>query len=89
MLTGGASEREVLDHYVEQYGQQILAIPDAKGFNLTAYALPLLFLLFGAAGVAVMLRHWRSGAPAAEPASAAPVDPEYRERLQRELRDLD
>ncbi len=89
MLADGLGERDVLDHYVEQYGQQILAIPDARGFNLAAYALPLVFLVLGAAGVVVMLRHWRSRVPERQPADAAPADPVYQERLRRELRELD
>lgn len=94
MLLDGQTEREILDHYVAQYGPQILSMPRAQGFNLTAYLLPVLLFLLGAAAVVLALRRWQSReqpAPAAETgaAPAAPLDPEYLARLQSELSKLD
>jgi cytochrome c-type biogenesis protein CcmH len=94
MLNDGQTEREILDHYVAQHGPQILSMPRARGFNLTAYLLPVLLFLLGAVGVVLAVRRWQSRehpVPAVETGGApsAPLDPEYAERLQRELRKLD
>jgi len=91
MLASGSSEQQVLDHYVAQYGERILASPRARGFNLLAYILPWFF--FAAAGtlLVLLLRRWRRGGipvkPAIQPASAA-IDP-YAERIEKELREFD
>jgi cytochrome c-type biogenesis protein CcmH len=94
MLNDGQTEREILDHYVAQHGPQILSMPRAQGFNLTAYLVPAVLFLLGVVGVMLAVRRWQSGehpAPAVQTGGApsAPLDPEYAERLQRELRKLD
>ena len=48
MVAAGKSRDEILDYYVAEYGERILAAPRAKGFNLTAYILPWVALLAGA-----------------------------------------
>ena len=93
MLRQGQSEQEILDFYVAQYGPQILALPEARGFNLTAYLLPALMILVAGGGLALALKKWRASAEPStigRPVTAPPtVEPEYLERLQRELRDFD
>jgi len=90
MLAAGKSEAEILDHYVAQHGPQILSMPEAKGFSLTPYLFPFVFLILAGAALAFALRKWRAsereGAPAAAP--VAPTGP-YAERLKRELERLD
>jgi cytochrome c-type biogenesis protein CcmH len=86
MLADGKTEREILDFYVAEYGEQILALPEAQGFNLLAYLLPAGFLVFGALFLALALRRWRR--QPVVPAGDAPLpdlDPVYLERLRREV----
>lgn len=45
LLGEGKTQEEILDFYVAQYGQAILAKPPYRGFNLLAYVLPGCFLL--------------------------------------------
>ena len=89
MLGEGKTEREILDHYIALHGQQILAVPEAHGFNLFAWLLPFVLLVAGVVGVAGMMRYWRSHQRPAPALPAGPVDPRYLERLERELRELD
>lgn len=88
MLADGKTEKEILDHFVGIYGEKILALPEARGFNLLAYLIPAGFLIFGALFLALALRRWRSQPNVAVAAANAPppdLDPAYLERLRNEI----
>jgi cytochrome c-type biogenesis protein CcmH len=89
-LARGETEAQILDDYVVQFGEQILAEPPARGFNRFLYVLPPIFLIGGAGLVVVLVRRF-SRRGAATPAEPPPptVGDAYRERLDEELRDLD
>jgi cytochrome c-type biogenesis protein CcmH/NrfF len=91
MLGAGKTEHEILERYVAQYGEQILALPSATGFNLAAYLLPFLMLAAGTLGMWFAIRRWSQVRPAAAPAGGPPaeIDPAYADRLQQRLRELD
>jgi len=85
MLASGMDRQEILDHYVAKYGSTILAMPPSRGFNLVVYVLPMLALVLGPVLVWRIIRRQAIDAPS-EPEILPPVDPEYRERLEREVR---
>ncbi len=88
MLARGESKDEIIAHYVRQYGQRILAVPPATGFNLTVFVLPGLFLVGGGWGVVVVVRKWRQeGLGDREHIHYGMVDGLYAERLAHELRE--
>ncbi len=62
LVAQGASEQQILEQYLDVYGERILAQPVARGFNLLAYWMPAVGLLFGARSVVVWMRRHR-GAP--------------------------
>lgn len=89
-LAAGASDQEVIDYFVAQYGQRVLAQPPAKGFNLLMWIIPLAALIAGMAALIVILAAWsgRTRRPAA--VSACEIRPnelpaEYVARVEREL----
>ena len=98
MIAGGTSHQQILDRYVKQYGERILAKPRKSGFNLAAYWVPYLALVVGAGVIVTTLRRRkiaaaavRSGgspdAPGGNPRPAAPgPDDEYHRRIEEELR---
>lgn len=91
-LREGKSEDQILDAFVAHYGERILAVPRARGFNLTLFVLPGVLLVGTGLLLAVVVRRMaRSAAPASmTPAGSAPrPDATYEERLADELRDLD
>lgn len=47
MLRQGMSQREILQHYMDVYGDWILLSPPWRGLGITAYVAPLLILLLG------------------------------------------
>jgi cytochrome c-type biogenesis protein CcmH len=48
MLNKGMSEKEILNYYVEQLGEQALVVPQKSGFSLTAWIVPVAIFMFGA-----------------------------------------
>jgi cytochrome c-type biogenesis protein CcmH len=83
-LRQGKTQAEVLDYFVQRYGEWILLAPPKHGFNLVIWVLPFLLLPVGALVVYVRTRQWvRNRRAIALPATA--VDPKYTERLQHEL----
>jgi cytochrome c-type biogenesis protein CcmH len=48
----GWSEQQIKDYFALQYGDQVLAVPPARGFNWLIYVIPPLILIGGIAIVA-------------------------------------
>ncbi|MBC8322627.1 MAG: cytochrome c-type biogenesis protein CcmH [Candidatus Marinimicrobia bacterium] len=45
MVNAGQTRQQVLDHYVGIYGERILAIPVAQGFNIMAWVVPVMIAI--------------------------------------------
>jgi len=88
LVAAGKSKAEVKDALVAQYGSEVLAQPDASGFDLSAYLVPILAFLVAAVAVAVSVLRWRrSGRPGDTPGKADGDAPrgEDAERLEADL----
>ncbi|HXH09441.1 MAG TPA: cytochrome c-type biogenesis protein [Alphaproteobacteria bacterium] len=83
-LQQGKTRQEILDYFVQRYGEWILLAPPKRGFNLVIWFLPFVLLPAGALAVYAGTRRWVRNRQAVTPPSAA-LDPRYAERLQREL----
>jgi len=81
-LEAGESPGEVVQYFVDRYGEWILLSPRRSGFNLLVWAAPLAAVAVGLAIVSVLVRRW-ARAPASS-GTALPVDPAMRERIRRE-----
>ena len=69
LVAAGKSKAEVKDALVAQYGKEVLAQPDASGFDLSAYLVPVLAILLAAAALTFSVLRWRrdgNRGPAAE-----------------------
>jgi len=91
-LEAGESDQEIINYFVAQYGERVLATPRPHGFNLLGYVVPPVLLLAGVAFLAFVLRAWtRRPAPAAAADKPAPsldeLPAEYVERLERQVED--
>jgi cytochrome c-type biogenesis protein CcmH/NrfF len=60
----------VIQSFVQEYGQQVLAEPPTRGFNSLAWFLPGIAFLAGLGLIGIVLNHWRHRA------AAAPVRPQ-------------
>jgi cytochrome c-type biogenesis protein CcmH len=88
------SEGQIKRELVAEYGTRILAAPPRHGFDLLAWVLPLVGILAGASGLALLAWRWsrsREEPAALGPASmnGRPLDPELEKRLDEELARFD
>ena len=95
MLAAGKTRQEILDHYVEKYGTEILSSPPQTGFNRLSVWMPVISLLFGFVVVVVIIKKWVGRRP--KHLSTSPtvgpidhdVDEETSKRIERELEEMD
>lgn len=88
-LQQGYTEKQILDSFVAAYGERILAKPKAVGFNLMAWILPALAIVFGGIAAWKFLRHSSQPPAKIKPSKPAPSDDPYAQRLERELEEFD
>lgn len=50
-VAAGEDDDEIRQHYVDQYGEQILLDPQSSGISLLVWVLPVVVLVAGATGV--------------------------------------
>lgn len=89
LVQGGYGAQEILDAFVDVYGDQVLMAPPKVGFNILGYVVPGIAIAIGAIVLAVMLRGWRRSAPQTAAASAPTIDatPEELARLEAAVRE--
>ena len=95
----GASNAEIRAYFVERYGEVVLASPDAGGFNLVAWVMPVVIFLGGALLVGnafLNMRRRREGsgvsndvdAVVAEAVTTEDADDELEDYLKRADREM-
>jgi cytochrome c-type biogenesis protein CcmH len=91
LLAEGKTSEQILDIYVAQYGDRILAEPPARGFSRLIYVAPWVFLVASVGLVIVVIRRLRAVSPAPARTERAAVSPSEDEadRIDEELRNLD
>jgi cytochrome c-type biogenesis protein CcmH len=86
-IAAGASEQEIKDALVDEFGPAVLATPPRSGFGLLAWLLPLGALVVGAIAVGLLIRSWsRRRVP---PDDAQPLDPQLERLVDDELARFD
>ncbi|MBI2850460.1 MAG: cytochrome c-type biogenesis protein CcmH [Chloroflexi bacterium] len=88
-LDQGLSEEQVVQYFVTEYGEQVLASPPKKGLNLVAWILPFAVIIAGAIIVYLALKKWvfQGRTSQVEVKTEAEEDDEkYRLRLEQELK---
>ena len=90
LVAEGRTKAEIKDALVGQYGPAVLALPEAKGFDLSAYLVPIVALLVAVCALAFGVARWRreGGRPPPPGAATAPQGEEA-ERLEADLRRYD
>jgi cytochrome c-type biogenesis protein CcmH len=86
-IAAGKSKKEIEDGLVAEFGQQILAAPPKKGFNLLAWLLPFVALFGGALVLGLLAWRWSRSR---EPSPPAPrLSPALERRVDDELARFD
>lgn len=87
----GQSETEIIQFFVAQYGEKVLASPPKRGFNLVAWLLPFAAILAGGGVIYIALKKWvwqGKQSPTIATTEADDKDEEYRRRLEQELKEF-
>ncbi len=82
-LAAGERPEQVIQYFVDKYGEWILLAPRREGFNLLVWAMPGIAVAVGLMIVAILLRRWTRRRPAS--AAAPPPTEAMRERIRREM----
>lgn len=92
LIDRGYTKQQIKDELVKEYGPQVLALPDTKGFNLAVYLVPILVALGLIGLVAFLIPHWRRRGRQRDDVAAAvgadgtgALDPADARRLADEL----
>jgi cytochrome c-type biogenesis protein CcmH len=86
-IAQGLTKDQIKKALVDAYGPDVLAEPEAKGFDLSAWIVPGLLVAGAVLGVALVARRWRrSPAP---PDAGPELDPDDARRLDAELAAFD
>jgi cytochrome c-type biogenesis protein CcmH len=81
-LAAGDSPEQVVQYFVEKYGEWILLKPRRHGFNWLVWLAPAVAVVVGLGVFALRVRRWTSRRPRTTPLA---VDPAMRERIRREV----
>lgn len=73
MIASGRTDAEIVDYYVQRYGEWILMRPPASGRGLLVWAVPACLVALAAAGLWLRLRRWSSAEPEGDPERNVPV----------------
>jgi cytochrome c-type biogenesis protein CcmH len=58
-IAAGKDKAQVKAALVDEYGEEILAKPEADGFNAALWIVPIALVLLAAGGIGVALTRWR------------------------------
>ncbi len=91
-LQARKSKQQVIQYFVDRYGDQIIWSPPWQGFFLIAWLVPITLLLAGAVLLFFILRNWRAATPldaTTEEQELSDIDEaeleRYRAQLEQEL----
>lgn len=86
MVGEGKTKAQILDYYTEQYGERVLAVPKAEGFNIFAWIAPI--FIFGL-GLTIIFLYMRTSKDNLTPILNADDTIAYSDEIEQELKDLD
>ncbi|MEE8121336.1 MAG: cytochrome c-type biogenesis protein [Anaerolineales bacterium] len=86
-LKSGWTEDQIIDYFVVQYGERVLAEPQRRGFSAMVWVLPLIAVGLGLIALWYVLRGWRANRSPPEEYVINEVDlePEVIARIEDEL----
>ena len=86
-IAQGKSKEQIQDALVAEYGPDVLAVPDSKGFDLVAWIVPIVGLMLATFAIGFGLFRLRRKPATGSPAE--PIDPATNERIERDIAESD
>ncbi len=83
----GEPDDLIIQSFVQQYGQAVIAQPPSTGFGISAWVMPFAVALAGFLVMMAVLRRWRNSAAPQGGVASAGVPSEYLEQARRETED--
>ena len=89
----GETKEEILQFFVERYGDAVLAAPVKSGFNLIAWLAPITGIIVGGIVLWFVIRRWARRGHESSSGTVTPTpditdDEKYRKQLEKELKDF-
>ncbi len=93
MIDQGQDRDQIINYFVGQYGEKILATPPKRGFNLTAWITPFVVIAVGAGIVYLLTTKWVlwGKIPQKRIRKIHPpeIEDRYSEKLKKELKEFE
>ena len=86
MVQSGNTKSEVMDHFVNQYGDRVLAVPVMAGFNMFAWITPI---LIGIICITVWYRYLNTPSIVRNPIKNEYKDVPNIDQIEQELKEMD
>jgi cytochrome c-type biogenesis protein CcmH/NrfF len=83
-VAAGGADDLILQSFVQEWGEKVLAEPPSHGFNSVIWLVPGIAFALGLALVLLVIRHWRQPVVAA-PATGPALSSDMMERARREI----
>jgi len=86
MVNTGKTKTEILDYYKGKFGERVLAIPVAEGFNYFAWIAPIFIGLLGLTIILIYIKTTKETPPIVESTNDSIA---YSDQIERELKEMD
>jgi len=87
MVDNGKTKSEIINYYTDKYGERVLSIPVAEGFNIFAWLAPL---FFGLLSIFIIITYMRTSKKETIPiVNSSDSNIKYNDEIERELKALD
>ena len=93
-LKEGLTKEQVIQTYVDRYGEKVLSAPTKKGFNLVAWIAPFFAIMVGGFGIRHVISKWVSMRKKEKQNESIlekehPKNEKYSDQLDKELKKFD
>ena len=86
MVNTGKTKTEILDYYKGKFGERVLAVPVAEGFNYFAWIAPIFIGLLGLTLILIYIKTTKETPPIVESTDDSIA---YSDQIERELKEMD
>ena len=86
MVNTGKTKTEILDYYKGKFGERVLAVPVAEGFNYFAWIAPIFIGLLGLTIILIYIKTTKETPPIVESTDDSIA---YNDQIERELKEMD